>query len=86
MGGEPRLRDAPCSGQWRPHFGEDVGRSTFFHRHAVLHDQHRENWDEGTYSPLANLQDNGPVPVLRPVLSEEAVLAFEYGYATSESL
>ena len=64
--------------------GEDVGRSTFFHRHAVLHDQKRERWDEGTYVPLANLQEKqAGVQCFDSVLSEEAVLAFEYGYATS---
>jgi 2-oxoglutarate dehydrogenase E1 component len=37
--------------------GEDVGRGTFFHRHAAFHDQNRESWDEGTYHPLKNLQE-----------------------------
>ena len=64
--------------------GEDVGRSTFFHRHAVLHDQHREAWDEGDYCPLAKLQEKqATFQCFDSVLSEEAVLAFEYGYATS---
>ena len=64
--------------------GEDVGRSTFFHRHAVLHDQKRESWDEGTFTPLEKLQEKqASFQCFDSVLSEEAVLAFEYGYATS---
>jgi 2-oxoglutarate dehydrogenase E1 component len=64
--------------------GEDVGRGTFFHRHAALHDQHREKWDEGTFWPLKSLQDSqGQFQCYDSVLSEEAVLAFEYGYATA---
>lgn len=64
--------------------GEDVGRGTFFHRHAALHDQNRENWDEGTYYPLAYLQENqAGFQCFDSVLSEEAVLAFDYGYASA---
>ncbi|MCX8087446.1 MAG: 2-oxoglutarate dehydrogenase E1 component [Rhodocyclaceae bacterium] len=64
--------------------GEDVGRGTFFHRHAVLHDQNRERWDEGTWLPLQHLQETqGRFQCYDSVLSEEAVLAFEYGYATA---
>ncbi|MGZ5207359.1 MAG: thiamine pyrophosphate-dependent enzyme, partial [Caldimonas sp.] len=37
--------------------GEDSARGTFTHRHAVLHDQNREKWDEGTYTPLQHVAD-----------------------------
>jgi 2-oxoglutarate dehydrogenase E1 component len=64
--------------------GEDVGRGTFFHRHAAFHDQNREKWDEGTWWPLKNLQESqGMFQCYDSVLSEEAVLGFEYGYATA---
>jgi len=62
--------------------GQDSGRGTFAHRHAVLHDQDRERWDAGTYVPLSNLQEGqADFVVIDSVLSEEAVLGFEYGYA-----
>ncbi|MEO6270566.1 MAG: 2-oxoglutarate dehydrogenase E1 component, partial [Lautropia sp.] len=65
--------------------GQDSGRGTFSHRHAVLHDQNREKWDQGSYIPLQFVADNqGQFIVIDSVLSEEAVLAFEYGYATAE--
>ncbi|NGM88814.1 2-oxoglutarate dehydrogenase E1 component [Parapusillimonas sp. SGNA-6] len=64
--------------------GQDSGRGTFTHRHAVLHDQKRERWDDGTYIPLQNVTENqAPFTVIDSVLSEEAVLAFEYGYASA---
>jgi len=65
--------------------GQDSSRGTFFHRHAVLHDQNREKWDSGTYTPLQHIAPNqGDFLVVDSVLSEEAVLGFEYGYTTSE--
>ena len=64
--------------------GEDAGRGTFTHRHAVLHDQNREKWDQGAFVPLQHLSDNqANFLVIDSILNEEAVLAFEYGYATS---
>jgi 2-oxoglutarate dehydrogenase E1 component len=64
--------------------GEDANRGTFFHRHAAVHDQNREKWDEGIYQPLAHLQtEQGPFQCWDSVLSEEAVLGFDYGYATA---
>ena len=65
--------------------GEDSGRGTFTHRHAVLHDQNREKWNEGTYTPLQHVADGqAPFVVIDSLLSEEAVLGFEYGYASAE--
>jgi 2-oxoglutarate dehydrogenase E1 component len=65
--------------------GEDCGRGTFTHRHAVIHDQKREKWDTGTYVPLQNVADNqAPFVVIDSILSEEAVLGFEYGYASND--
>jgi 2-oxoglutarate dehydrogenase E1 component len=65
--------------------GEDCGRGTFTHRHSVIHDQNREKYDEGTYVPLQNVAENqAPFVVIDSILSEEAVLAFEYGYASND--
>jgi 2-oxoglutarate dehydrogenase E1 component len=65
--------------------GEDSARGTFTHRHAVIHDQSREKWDTGTYVPLQNVADNqAPFNVIDSILSEEAVLGFEYGYASND--
>src|SRR5690606_33141688 len=53
--------------------------------HAVLHDQKRDRWNDGSYIPLQNVAENqAPFLVIDSVLSEEAVLAFEYGYSTAE--
>jgi 2-oxoglutarate dehydrogenase E1 component len=61
--------------------GQDIGRGTFSHRHAVLHNQK----DAGTHLPLQNLYQGQPrFDLYDSFLSEEAVLAFEYGYATTQ--
>ena len=60
--------------------GQDCGRGTFAHRHAVLHNQ--SNLE--AYVPLRELTDKANFLVIDSVLSEEAVLGFEYGYATAD--
>jgi 2-oxoglutarate dehydrogenase E1 component len=64
--------------------GQDSQRGTFFHRHATWHDQNRTVWHEGAYTPLQHLSaDQANFTVIDSFLSEEAVLGFEYGYATA---
>jgi 2-oxoglutarate dehydrogenase E1 component len=61
--------------------GQDSGRGTFFHRHAVLHDQKTG----ATWIPLQHVAAGQPrAQMIDSVLSEEAVMGFEYGYATTE--
>jgi 2-oxoglutarate dehydrogenase E1 component len=61
--------------------GQDCGRGTFFHRHAVLHDQKNDT----DHIPLHRLVKNPEdATIIDSLLSEEAVMAFEYGYSTAD--
>jgi 2-oxoglutarate dehydrogenase E1 component len=60
--------------------GQDAGRGTFFHRHAALHDQNSDR----VHVPLAQMADRQVrFTVTDSVLSEEAVMGFEYGFSTT---
>jgi len=59
--------------------GQDSGRGTFFHRHAVLHNQ----VDGSVFTPLEHINRETNVSIIDSLLSEEAVTGFEYGYATA---
>jgi len=62
--------------------GEDVRRGTFAHRHVVFH--HQETGE--VYSPLDAISyHQSTMSVVDSLLSEEAVVGFEYGYSTAES-
>jgi 2-oxoglutarate dehydrogenase E1 component len=61
--------------------GQDAGRGTFFHRHAILHDQKTDAY----FMPLRQLVDSPErATVIDSLLSEEAVMAFEYGFSTAD--
>ncbi|MCK5726788.1 MAG: 2-oxoglutarate dehydrogenase E1 component [Thiotrichaceae bacterium] len=61
--------------------GQDSGRGTFSHRHAIYHDQNSRR----TWTPLKHLdKQQGLCTITDSLLSEEAVMAFEYGYATTD--
>jgi 2-oxoglutarate dehydrogenase E1 component len=60
--------------------GQDAGRGTFFHRHAVLHDQK----SAARHTPLSTIRADASIEIIDSLLSEEAVMAFEYGYATAK--
>jgi 2-oxoglutarate dehydrogenase E1 component len=61
--------------------GQDVERGTFSQRHSVLNDQQTDE----TYTPLNNLgEGQSRYEVINSMLSEEAVLGFEYGYSLAE--
>lgn len=61
--------------------GQDAGRGTFFHRHAILHDQKTDSY----FLPLRQLVENPETAtIIDSLLSEEAVMAFEYGFSTTD--
>jgi len=63
--------------------GQDCGRGTFFHRHAIQHEQTSDEY----ILPLRRLVKNPvDVTIIDSLLSEEAVMAFEYGYSTADPM
>nr|WP_200822073.1 2-oxoglutarate dehydrogenase E1 component [Caballeronia arvi] len=63
--------------------GQDSARGTFNHRHAMLHNQKRTARSDGVFIPLDHVGEaQGRFTVTNSILSETAVLAFEYGYST----
>jgi 2-oxoglutarate dehydrogenase E1 component len=63
--------------------GQDCGRGTFFHRHAILHDQKTDV----DHMPLRQLVKHPEdATIIDSLLSEEAVMAFEYGYSTADPM
>lgn len=63
--------------------GEDSGRGTFSHRHAVLHNYDYSKTELPDYTPLQHINDKAQCHIIDSVLSEYAVLGFDYGYSCS---
>jgi 2-oxoglutarate dehydrogenase E1 component len=68
-------------GHWVRLMGQDVERGTFSHRHAILYD----NNTGARFVPLAHLsKDQGHIQINNSMLSELAVLGFEYGFSSAD--
>ena len=85
-GRDARLRDAATTATAVRISGEDVGRGTFSHRHAVLHDQNREAGHRHVHPAAAPRPQGRRCEIIDSVLTEQAVLGFEYGYSTSDPM